>query len=234
MSNLKNLYEAHWQHCLFPSEQESKENTINEIFESIVPIFHNGKRCLDVGCGDGQIVKIVRDKFSEIHGCDISIIALNEAKKAGMLTVCSDLNDGYIPYKDNLFDYISALEVLEHVWDPFKLIKEIRRILKPGGRLILTTPNIRYFRNIHTLIFRGSFPHTSTDSFVWGGGHVHYFTRKDLIFLFSHAGFEDLKFYINEKQFARSWKRRFIRRIIGTNMFGEHFCGSIALEAVKR
>jgi len=233
MSNLKNSYEAYWQNRLSSIKREFEENTSNEIFESITPILHNGKRHLDVGCGNGQIIQIVRDKFSEIHGCDISITALNEAKKIGLLPVCSNLNEGYIPYKDDFFDCSTALEVLEHVWDPSRLLKEIRRILKSGGRLILTTPNIRYLRNLRTLIFLGSFPHTSTDSFVWGGGHLHYFTRKDLISLLSHAGFKNIKFYINEKQFSRSWKRRFIRRIVGTNMFGEYFCGGITLEAIK-
>jgi 2-polyprenyl-3-methyl-5-hydroxy-6-metoxy-1,4-benzoquinol methylase len=151
----------------------------------------------------------------------------------GMFSVCADLNEGCVPYKDDSFECVTALEFLEHIINPLRILAEIKRVLKPYGRLVLTTPNIRYFRNLHTLILRGSFPRTTIDDFVWGGGHFHYFTRKDLSFLLSQAGFKRVNFYINEKQFSRSWKRRFIRAIIGNYLFGEYFCGGIAVEATK-
>jgi hypothetical protein len=99
--------------------------------------------------------------------------------------------------------------------------------------LVLSTPNIRYFKNVRKLLLTGRFPHTTTDTFVWGGGHLHYFTRKDLALLLREAGFQKTKFHMNEEQFRRSWKRRFARGILGNSLFGEWFCGHIIVEATK-
>jgi methionine biosynthesis protein MetW len=232
MAKFKSLYNTYWQNRLL-AEAVKSDHLPNEILESIEPLLRKGKRLLDIGCGDGAIIEIAIDRYEEIHGCDISLNALSETKDMGMFSVCADLNEGCVPYKDDSFQCVTALELLEHIINPLRILAEIKRVLKPYGRLVLTTPNIRYFRNLHTLIFHGSFPHTTIDDFVWGGGHLHYFTRKDLSFLLGQAGFKRINFYINEKQFSRSWKRRFIRAIIGNYLFGEYFCGGIALEATK-
>ena len=232
MAKLKSLYNTYWQNRLL-AEAVTSDHLPNEILESIEPLLKKGKRLLDIGCGDGSIIEIAIDRYEEIYGCDISLNALSETKDMLMFSVCADLNEGCIPYKDDSFECVTALEFLEHIINPLRILEDIRRVLKPHGRLVLTTPNIRYFRNLHTLILHGSFPHTTMDDFVWGGGHLHYFTRKDLAFLLSQAGFKRINFQINEKQFSRSWKRRFIRAIIGNYLFGEYFCGGIALEATK-
>ncbi len=233
MARFKSLYDTYWQNRLLTKAVKSDQSP-NEILESIEPLLSKGKRLLDIGCGDGSIMEIAIDRYEEIHGCDISLNALSEAKEMGMLSLCADLNEGYVPYKDDSFECVTALEFLEHMINPLRILAEIKRVLKPSGRLVLTTPNIRYFRNLHTLIFHGSFPRTTIDDFVWGGGHLHYFTRKDLSFLLNQAGFKRINFYVNEKQFSRSWKRLFIRAIIGKYLFGEYFCGGIALEAIKK
>jgi len=232
MNEFKNLYDKHWRNYSL-SKDVSSDHSPNEILESIEPLLKKGNRLLDVGCGDGVITRIAVDRYQEIHGCDISDTALHRSRCIGIFPVCSDLNDGHIPYKDATFDCVTALEVLEHIINPLRILIEIKRVLEANGQFLLTTPNIRYFRNLQTLIFRGSFPHTTTDTFIWGGGHFHYFTRRDLSLLLTQAGFKRINFYINERQFSRSWKRRFIRRIIGKFQFGEYFCGGITLEAIK-
>jgi hypothetical protein len=83
------------------------------------------------------------------------------------------------------------------------------------------------------LIFKGTFPHTSSDAFVWGGGHLHYFTRKDIGSLLKNVGFQRIKFSINQNQFLSSKKRNLIYSLVGEKMFGEWFCGSITVEARK-
>lgn len=193
----------------------------------------NGARFLDVGCGVGNITEICRMKFNEIYGCDISKNALMKAKERDLSTVCVDLNVDFIPFKDQYFDCITALEAIEHLLNPLSFLKELYRILKPDGQLLITTPNIRYFRNLHKLTFDGIFPHTTTDDFVWGGGHIHYFTTKDITLLLTQVGFKKISLKINQNQFYRSWKRRIIRMIIRDPLFCEFFCGGITVEAVK-
>ena len=231
----KQTYEEYWQGRSSSGDLDHNARFPNEITEVVAPLLNKGIRVLDIGCGNGSLSKIAESKFQEVHGCDIALTALQEARIRGMRTICVDLNTIIpLPYQDESFDAITCLEVLEHVLDPFNLLKDLHRVLRPKGQVLLTTPNIRYFRNLCKLIFEGKFPHTTTDSFVWGGGHVHYFTRKDLAFLLQKAGFERIEFHLNQEQFTRSWKRRLIHGLTGKSIFGEWFCGGLIAEAFKK
>lgn len=231
----KEKYDTHWKPRLTKNCRQENECILpNEIFESVEAILKGGKTCLDAGCGNGAAIEILKPKFDEVCGCDISKTALEVAKIKGVLATCVDLNSKLLPYQDDSFDSVTCLEVIEHVLDPVSLLKDFWRVLKFQGQLILTTPNIRYFRNLATLILKGKFPHTTIDSFIWGGGHLHYFTRNDLEFLLQSADFKKIKFHINHEQFLRSWKRRAIHGLTGESFFGEWFCGGIIVEAFKK
>jgi methionine biosynthesis protein MetW len=234
MINSKQSYEKYWQEKRSETLTRSGEKSFqSEILESIETVLRNGNRLLDVGCGDGSLIEIARSRFDEVYGCDISELILKDAKERGIISTCLDLNTGHLPYRDKSFNTITCLEVIEHVLNPIHLLKDLNRLLRPKGQLVLSTPNIRYFKNVGRLLLTGRFPHTTTDTFVWGGGHLHYFTRKDLSFLLREAGLKKMKFYINEEQFRRSMKRRFTRGIIGNSIFAEWFCGGIIVEAIK-
>ncbi len=206
----------------------------NEILESLADLLQKGKKILDIGCGNGDSIEVTRNKFNEVYGCDISETALSEAIRRGMTGVSADLNNApHLPYKSESFDAVICLEVLEHLFNPPYLLREIHRVLTLNGQLILTTPNVKYFRNLYKLIIKGQFPHTTTDTFVWGGGHLHYFTIKDLSFIIQEAGFHKVVFYMNRQQFKRSWKRRLFIRLSGQSVFRDFFCGGIIAEAIK-
>jgi len=234
MVNLEKQYDQYWRAISSDKEEMPPDILASDLYGAVDSALRKGgNKLLDVGCGNGVLVEIVKDKFANLYGCDISKTAANEAKKRGMDALCVDFNNGYLPYADASIDNISCIEVIEHVIDPQEILKEMYRILLPGGKLVLTTPNIRYFRNLACLTFKGIFPHTTASSFVWGGGHFHYFTRKDLVLLLSRVGFKKIKFQIAHGQFRKSWKRRLIHKIAGDSIFGEWFCGGIIVEAAK-
>ena len=191
VAGFKQTYERYWL-----DRQSNKEGcrdpvgvAPNEIWESVRAILGSGSRLLDVGCGNGAVTALALPRFKQVCGCDLAEQALREARCKGVTSVCADLNVGTLLYKDGSFDCVTCLEVIEHVIDPLGLLKEAHRVLRPSGRLVITTPNIRYFRCILKLVLDGRFPHTTTDTFLWGGGHLHYFTRRDLASLLSVAGF---------------------------------------------
>ncbi len=189
-------------------------------------------RLLDIGCGGGAATTLARGRSRAVHGCDVAETALRAGQARGAIGVCADLNEG-LPYRDRVFDAVTCLEVVEHVFDPALLLREACRVLRPRGTLLLSTPNIRYVRNVTRLAVQGRFPHTSTDGFVWGGGHLHYFTRRDLDALLRAAGFASVEFSVNPCQFRRSWKRRWLARVMGRERFGEWLCAGIFARAAK-
>lgn len=102
-------------------------------------------KILDAGCGEGQLLSMVTKKFGlfnlKLYGTDITPTSLESAKKRIENAEFSlqDLRD--LDYKDEFFDVIMCTEVIEHVPDYKKVLKEFERILKKGGILIISFPN---------------------------------------------------------------------------------------------
>ena len=231
----KEQYEDYWhRRNKQPVKKESSANAPGELLETVEHIVDKQSAIvLDAGSGPGDLQQIAWADHTVVYGCDISETACREAAKRGMVAVCADLNSGHLPYQNESIETITCIEVIEHVPDPQHLLKELFRILKNNGQLVLTTPNIRYVRHIGKLVFEGVFPHTTTDDFIWGGGHLHYFTVKDLIGLIKQAGFDHITIHINRNQFQRSIKRRILYRLLGHRLFAEWFCSGIIAEVKK-
>lgn len=98
---------------------------------------------LDAGCGDGGLAKEIEERFSnlKIYGIDISRKGCRLAKRYCQETKVADLNKE-IPYPDNYFDFIVSQEVLEHIIDTDRYFEEFYRVVKKGGRVVITTPNL--------------------------------------------------------------------------------------------
>jgi len=95
---------------------------------------------LDIGSGTGELIDLVKSKFDvKCFAVDYtnSLIA-NKDQKVDIV----DLNECKLPYEDNFFDAITFTEVIEHLEDHRKILKEINRVLKKDGVLVVTTPNI--------------------------------------------------------------------------------------------
>src|SRR5215210_5413228 len=100
-----------------------------------------GERVLDLGCGAGRFVAALRDAGAEPVGVEIAGAALERARA---VVPGADLRllepDGSIPLEHGSIDLVWCSEVLEHVADGTHLLQEARRVLRPGGRLLLTVP----------------------------------------------------------------------------------------------
>ena len=97
-------------------------------------------RILDIGCGSGEHLGCIKN-FKEKYGIDTSSLAIEMAKKnfpSCKLAVSSVYN---LPYGDDFFDLVYAIDVIEHLEYPSKMLTEARRVLKTGGILIIQTPN---------------------------------------------------------------------------------------------
>ncbi len=103
----------------------------------------DGLRVLDAGCGEGQLLKKMFQKNTKnkYYGIDLTQEALDQATKRcpEAKFINSDLSK--ISFEDDFFDFIVCTETLEHVDEYKKVIDELKRVLKPGGHLVLTFPN---------------------------------------------------------------------------------------------
>ena len=132
-------------------------------------LIDSGEKLLDVGCGSGSLVFKAKDKFGEVYGIDISPSRIDEAKKSAVkkfgennnfhFSVCN-INEK-INFPDNMFDAITSIAVIEHVFDPYFIVGEVHRVLKTGGFFVADVPNIAYLRQRIHLLF-GKLPVTSS------------------------------------------------------------------------
>lgn len=115
----------------------------------------SAERYLDLGCGDGeltlQIAHLVKAK--EVVGVDISEEALEKARDRSIKTYKIDLEKDPLPFMDNYFDLITAVEVLEYLRTVDNVLSESFRVLKPGGFLLVSVSNLGSWINRLLLLF---------------------------------------------------------------------------------
>lgn len=152
-------------------------------------------KVLDVGCGTGFFSSKIKEVArAEVYGIDFSKKALKHAKGYGIKTKRADLNSR-IPFNNSEFDMVNCGEVIEHMYNPDNLLREIHRVLKPDGYLLITTPNLASWYNRIALLLgiQPFFTEISTENkrlgysflkrFVDNGkpiGHVRIITLKGL------------------------------------------------------
>ena len=141
MSNQEKYYRNNKEYANFLEDWD--DGFYAKYSEALCPT-QPGSKILDIGCGVGQVVRRLMKSGHEAHGVEVSEPNIAKAKKVSKLC---QLYDGVkLPYKNNTFDSAGALNVLEHVEEPEAFITELVRIVKPGGRIILSSPN--FFRAI--------------------------------------------------------------------------------------
>jgi ubiquinone/menaquinone biosynthesis C-methylase UbiE len=102
---------------------------------------HTG-RALDLGCGDGSLSALLDAESLTV--ADVSRVALERARRRLPAARAVELEpDAPLPFEDGGFDIVLCAETIEHVRDVQLFLSEIRRVLRPGGRLALTTPAVR-------------------------------------------------------------------------------------------
>jgi methionine biosynthesis protein MetW len=162
------------------------------------------RKALDIGCGRGTLLRRLQSACPdcELYGIEISAASAAEAATFGIRVVAAGIADG-LPFPDGSMDLVVMGEVIEHLFDPDAALDEVRRVLAPGGTLILTTPNLASWSNRILLLFgiQPFFTETSTRKkygrvFAALGnfsphveGHLRVYTKRALLDLLADVGF---------------------------------------------
>jgi len=130
---------AHWDE-IWGREGLGTWRQYPERFARIANLVPVGARVLDVGCGVGVLLRrLRRDAHCEVFGIDISLSAIRTLKGIGVHGAVGVVPQ--LPVATAAFDVVTATELLEHVDDPLATLLELARCLRPGGLLIVTTPD---------------------------------------------------------------------------------------------
>ena len=149
---------------------------------------------LDVGCGAGGFGVTLRSAL----GPDARLVGVepvaSQAARARMDHGYDEVVDGYVPDalrgRTDTFDLVCYIDVLEHVVDPWELLRETRAWLAPGGRVLAAIPSIQFAPVVWRLL-RGRWDYTD-----WGTldrTHLRFFTRATMIEMFEQGGYRVLR-----------------------------------------
>ena len=148
---------------------------------------------LDVGCSLGYVVAAGKQLGLDSAGSDISEYAVKVCRERGLRAEVGTLD--HQPFLDGSFDLITMKHVLEHTPTPNVALKEIRRLLSPGGRVLVAVPNLHYWKGI---FLRRSYRYFRPDDL--GQQHYVYYTTETMTRLLEANGFEVL---VTSKAFYR-------------------------------
>ena len=160
-----------------------------EFREEILPLLpEKAERALDLGCGSGETSGHLRKigRFGWVCGVEGSSEAAVLARKKLDQVLEGDIEKIEYPFAPNSLDVILALDILEHLVDPWTTVKKLKHFLKPGGVIVTSIPNVRHYNVVVPLIFRGDWQYTQEG--LLDSTHIRFFTRKTAQRLFEREG----------------------------------------------
>jgi 2-polyprenyl-3-methyl-5-hydroxy-6-metoxy-1,4-benzoquinol methylase len=142
------------------------------------------KKCLDIGPGTGRWIQFIAgNKPDCIAAIDISSESLSRCSSNCEYLQKANLELDKFDFKDDFFDVVISFEVLEHLQDPSNYLKEIQRVTKPGGLILMSLPNIASFISRVRLLLGVLPPAIANDP-----THVSFYRKKDIAKLMKNIG----------------------------------------------
>jgi SAM-dependent methyltransferase len=177
---VKAYYEALWERL--PEELNPPDFARRREF--LISGVRAGDRVLDLGCGSGEFTAVIANAGCVAVGVEVAEAALSRARArhSGLDFRLAPM-DGPLPLADGSFTLVWASEVIEHVADTAAWLSEVRRVLAPRGRLLLTTPSHGRLRVAFAGVERFSEPL---------GDHLHLYTRRSLREVLGEFGFGEV------------------------------------------
>lgn len=164
----------------------SKEELPSE-WKTILGWIGNNKTVLEVGCHTGDLSRRLKEGSCNVTGLEINSKALDEARPFLENAICGDIEspETWRLLQNQKFDVILFEHVLEHLTDPWQILKKSGELLIPGGIIIIALPNISNAENRFQMLF-GNFNYTEIG--VMDKTHLRFFNQKTARELITQAG----------------------------------------------
>lgn len=160
----------------------------NNSWSQVMNLINDSEKVLDIGCSSGNFgEELMRNKHCVVDGIDVDAKDVNLAKQklrnAHVLNVENDPIDIF----DEKYDVILMMDVIEHLVEPVKALKKIATLLKPGGRLVFSVPNMSHI-SVRLDLLMGKFNYRNTG--LLDDTHLHFYTEEYLRRVLSNAGYD--------------------------------------------
>jgi SAM-dependent methyltransferase len=209
------MYEVEGTHWWFAGRRRILESFVEEIVARLNLQGRAEPRILDVGCGTGANLEMLA-QFGDAEGVDVSEDALAFCRARGLTKVTHGEAER-LPYADDSFDLVTALDVVEHLDDDASGLREMRRVLRPGGRALLFVPAFMWLWGVQDDVSH----------------HRRRYTLPQLKGRVREAGFEvERATYANVTFFAPILAGRLLMRATGARPASENNINVSALNGV--
>ena len=204
----KNTYEKFWQ--------KSKNVKFSDyVRNSVLHLFFlengNGLKVCDMAGGNGVVAEWLQNKNYEVTLFEFSDLAIAEAKNKHIRTIVQGKIEGLNStlFLDNSFDIVFFGDIIEHLFDPESALREMYRILKSDGKLIISCPNVAYWRFRTYYLLDGDFQRIDVArQKPWEQEHIRFFNIKILKEFLGNMGFSFEK-YVGVNNI---WHSKFLTR----------------------
>jgi SAM-dependent methyltransferase len=142
------------------------------------------RRVLDVGCGAGHLGRLLKERGHHVTGLELVPEAAAEARTRLDLVVTADVEAG-LPFDADSFDAVIFADLLEHLVDPWRVLREAAAVLAPGGVVVASVPNVQNLDVLRRLL-RGRWDYRERG--ILDRGHLRFFTLSTIRDLFAQAG----------------------------------------------
>lgn len=184
--------------------QEKNSNYFANARTDILPMLpKQADRVLEIGCGDGSTLLWAREQLNSswTGGVELFEDAAEKAKSKVDWIAQGNIESINLPFEAGSIDLILCLDVLEHLWDPWTVVGHLSQLIKPGGVLVASIPNMLHHSVMLPLILRGRFDYR--DEGVLDRTHIRFFTKATAVELFESGGLVVNKI-INARMGSRS------------------------------
>jgi 2-polyprenyl-3-methyl-5-hydroxy-6-metoxy-1,4-benzoquinol methylase len=149
-----------------------------------------GNRVLDVGCSSGYLARPLSERGNTIVGLELDSAAAREAAAFCEQVLVGDVETMELPLDEGSFDVVLCGDVVEHLRDPVAALARLRPLLRPGGRVVVSTPNIANWA-VRLSLLGGRWRYTERG--ILDRTHTHLFTRATLREALERAGYEEVR-----------------------------------------
>lgn len=165
---------------------------------ALVP--ESAQRILDVGCGFGALGReLTARRPRTLHGIERHAAAASHLQGVYQRYVIADGEAGLDQFRAERYDCIVFADVLEHLVDPWAVLKKAKNMLAPGGAVVTSIPNVRNIALLFNLVVRGRWRYE--DSGLLDRTHLRFFTRAEIYDLYASAGLAIERIEVNRDRF---------------------------------